>query len=136
MCGGAFIIVFVCVGCVLGAAKLGDPSNPLTNQVTILATNQCTNTPTTLPHSWRGVGACWMYEKRKFALCWNQHVPAVFQTNGLNATGTTYENSTGTSVAKSPKPIHVVGATSSPQRQMYKHEATKVTCRRIHRAKT
>ena len=61
MCGGAFIIVVVCVGCVLGEAKPWEPSNPLTNQVTIVATYQCTNTPTTLPHSRRGVGACWMY---------------------------------------------------------------------------
>ena len=61
MCGGAFINGFVCVGCVWGGAKPGELSNPLTNQVTILATYQCTNTPTTLPHSRRGVGACWMY---------------------------------------------------------------------------
>ena len=62
MCGGAFIIVLVCVVCVWGGGgKPGVPVNPLTNQVTVLATSQCTNTPTTRPHSRRGVGACWMY---------------------------------------------------------------------------
>ena len=43
-----------------GGAKRGEPSNALTNQVIVLATYQCTNTPTTLPHSRRGMGACWM----------------------------------------------------------------------------
>ena len=38
VCGGAFIIVFVCVGGAWGGAKRGEPSNPLTNQVTIMAT--------------------------------------------------------------------------------------------------
>ena len=45
-----------------GGAKPSEPSNAMTTKVTILATYQCTNTPTTLVHSWRGVGACWMYQ--------------------------------------------------------------------------
>ena len=61
MCRGAFTHVFVCVGCVWAGAKPGEPSKPLTNQVTMLATYECTNTPTTLPHKTRGEGACWMY---------------------------------------------------------------------------
>ena len=61
MCGVAFINVFVCVECVCGGGGgPREPSNPMTNQVSILATYQCTNTPTKLSHRWRGVQACWM----------------------------------------------------------------------------
>ena len=95
VCAGAFINVCVCVGCVWGGAKPGEPSNPLTNQVTILATHHRTNALTP-PHSKRGVGACWMYQKRKFAICWNQHVRALVQTIGLNATRTSPEQLTRT----------------------------------------
>ena len=47
----------VCVG---GEGQPREPSDPMTNQVTILATYQCTNAPTKLSHSRRGVQACWM----------------------------------------------------------------------------
>ena len=88
----------LCGVCVWGGGGGGQNwgAKQRTDQVTILATYQCTNTPTTRPHSRRGVGACWMYLKRKFAICWNQHVPAVVQTIGLNATGTSPEQLTRT----------------------------------------
>ena len=47
-----------------GKAKPSDASNAMSTKVTILATYQCTNTPTTLVHSRRGVGACWMHQKK------------------------------------------------------------------------
>ena len=43
-----------------GGGQIWAPKQPSANQVTMLATCQCTNTSTTIPHRRRGPGLFWM----------------------------------------------------------------------------